>query len=409
MKAQRLIRYIKEQVNSIIFKYEHKTDPQHFTRESPLDFVNTTFLILRLIKRSTKVEIMNFFYELGDKILSPSRQAFAQAREKISYLVFKDFFDKSCALAVLDEEAAAFKGFRIFAADGTSFVVGDWKKLHSFFGETTTVEGSSICRIGGMVDVINNCIVSALVAPFSSGERTLALTQIQTLSGVANALFLFDRGYWSPDIVKNIIGQGQRFLMRLPSNAIRSITKDGSGHVQTGGGQLRYYAFTLPGGSREILVTNLTENEMSDQGLAELYAMRWGIETKYLELKLRLQLDYLSGSSVNIVLQDIYSTLLISNMVAFVCSEADKEIARNTEDKANLHPSIANRSVCIAALRSRFVCIFLLKDPEEVDIAIDRFYKEIARCVTYKGKSKARLRGKHKRENPYKARPLSFL
>jgi len=39
----------------------------------------------------------------------PTRQAFSQAREKISYLAFKDFFDKSCELAADSKDARLLK------------------------------------------------------------------------------------------------------------------------------------------------------------------------------------------------------------------------------------------------------------------------------------------------------------
>jgi hypothetical protein len=55
-----------------------------------------------------------------------------------------------------------------------------------------------MCGISAVVDVLGNCIVDASVSPFSVGERTLAILQIENLKDVPDALYLFDRGYWSP-------------------------------------------------------------------------------------------------------------------------------------------------------------------------------------------------------------------
>lgn len=407
-KASLVIEYVKQQLNSFLFKCEYRTAPQYFTRESPLNFHNIALIILNLVKKTIKVELMNFFSLLDVPFLTPSRQAFEQAREKVSYLVFKDFFDKTCSLAVTDPGAKTYNGYRIFAVDGTSFVVGDFDKLHSYFGETTTVPGKSICRIGGMVDVLSEEIVSALVSPFSTGERSLTIRQIDQLSCVTNALYLLDRGYWSKDLVKDLCNKKLKFLMRLPSNALPCTHHDGCKSVKVKGTLLRTYSFLLPNGVRETLLTNLPTSEISDAGLAELYTKRWGIETKYLELKSRLQIDSLSGNTVNAVLQDIYSTLFISNLVAFICEDVDTALELKSQGKNLKYEQKANRAICIAAIRAKFIYLCLFCTPEQAHIILDNLTREITRCVTYKYKSLPRPRGNLK-HHVHKHHRVAFL
>jgi len=330
---------------------------------------------------------MNYFNDIDNELEIPTRQAFSQAREKISYLAFKNLFDKSCELALESDGARTYKGFRLFAIDGTSFIVGSLHKLREYFGDSTTVAGQAMCRISGVVDVLSECIANASVSPFSIGERALAIEQVRALKTISNALFLFDRGYWSPQLVSNIIANGQKFVMRLAVNAGKTAIKDEDG----GSVALRRYSFALPGGAVETLLTNLSEDEMSDEELASLYAKRWGVETKYLELKERLQINRFSGESVNTVLQDIYSTLYISNLTAFICLEADKIIKTKTADKDNKYQQKANRSICIAALRDRFVRICVC-DPDKSDSALQKLYKDISKEVSYINKSKPRPR-----------------
>jgi len=391
-KPNVLIDYTKEQLASREFKVEHRTAPEHFTREgnSPLCFLNTAMIVLNMIKKPLKVELMDFFYEFFRNLTIPSRQALSQARDKISYLAFKDFFEKSCELTVNDTDAKLYKGYRLFAADGTSFIVGKLSKLAEYFSESTAIAGKAMCRIGAIVDVLEDCIVSATVAPFNIGERALAIEQVKKLSSLSNALFLFDRGYWSPDLIKAIVNNGQKFVMRLASNAGKtSITDDnGNEHV------LRRYSFILPSGIEEVLLTNMSEAELTNDELAKLYARRWGVETKYLELKARLQIDKFSGQSANVILQDIYSTLYISNLVAFICSESDKTIAERTANKENKYPQKTNRAVAIAALRRRFIEICFTDNRSEVDSLLQKFYDDICRSVTPVGKSKSRPRNK---------------
>ena len=241
-----------------------------------------------------------------------------------------------------------------------------------------------MCRISGVVDVLNDCIVNAKVAPFETGERALAKQQIDELKEVTNALYLFDRGYWSPEIVGKIHDNGQKFLMRVASNV---------GNPDLGI-PLRRVSLILPNGETEVLLTNLFE--VPDEELAWLYARRWGAETKYLELKDRLEIDNLSGKSANTVLQDIYATLYMSNLIAFMCFKADDIIQQRTAGKENQYPQKANRSYGIAALREQFVSILSIENPLLRSNKLDRFIEDLSRHVVYIGKSKARPRDKRK-------------
>ena len=391
-----LLNYTIENLNSLLFSLTHRTSPEYFSRSPKLlSFHNTALMILNMIKKAIAVEAMMFFGHFDNISKIPSRQAFSEAREKISYLAFKDFFDKSCELAVAGgEDARTYKGYRLFASDGTSFFVGDLENdsIKEYFGQSTTIEGKAMCRISGIVDVLNECIVNTKVSGFEIGERVLAIEQVKELKDVNNALFLFDRGYWSQELVREICSNGQKFLMRLASNTGKTIVKNESGETL----KLRRHSFLLPSGEVEILLTNLSADEVTDEELCRLYAKRWGIETKYLELKDRLQIDSFSGESANIVLQDIYATLYISNLTAFLCFEADKIIEERTGDKNNKYKQKTNRSNCISLLRDRFIRICLLATPMQRTLAMKRLVKDISANVTYINKSNPRPRDKRK-------------
>jgi hypothetical protein len=138
----------------------------------------------------------------------------------------------------------------------------------------------------------------------------------------------------------------------------------------------------------------LSEEEVSDDELAELYAKRWGVETKYLELKDRLQIDSLSGESPNVVLQDIYSTLYISNLTAFLCWEADETLKEQNSNNNNKYQQKSNRSICINTLRARFIDICLLSRPFARGRALQKLVDDIKRDVVYINKSKPKPRNK---------------
>jgi hypothetical protein len=335
---------------------------------------------------------MDFFYSADAVQKVPTRQAFSKARDKISYRAFKDFFDKSCELVVDYETPKLYKNYRLMAIDGTSFVVGKLEDLSEYFGTSTTVPGKSMCRISAVVDVLDDSIGNAIVAPFSKGERELAIHQVKSLKNVSNALFLFDRGYWSAKLVADICDNNQKFIMRLQSSNTKSSVTGSDGCEIN----LRRHKFTLPSGIEEVLITNLSTEEMTDNELADLYPKRWGVETKYLELKDRLQIDKFSGTSSNSVLQDIFSTLYMSNLIAFICHSANQIVEEKESAKDNKYKQKVNKSTCIATFRRRFVDICVLDDTIKQQARLDKLYRDLSSCVVYKEKSKSRHRDKRK-------------
>jgi hypothetical protein len=180
--------------------------------------------------------------------------------------------------------------------------------------------------------------------------------------------------------------------MRLASNVGKTIVKDEHGEIVP----LRRFSFMLSSGETETLLTNLTSDEVSDEELPDLYSKRWGIETKYLELKDRLEIDNFSGQSANTVLQDIYATLYMSNLTAFLCFEADEIIEEKTAGKGNQFKQKTNRSNCISALRMRFIDICLMSNPLRRVFALNRLVEDISINVSYIDKSKSRPRDERK-------------
>lgn len=76
---------------------------------------------------------------------------------------------------------------------------------------------------------------------------------------------------------------------------------------------IRFVKFRLTEDSYEILATSLTENQFSSEELKELYALRWGIETGFRELKYVLGLSAFHSKKENSILQEVYARLIMYN------------------------------------------------------------------------------------------------
>jgi hypothetical protein len=59
--------------------------------------------------------------------------------------------------------------------------------------------------------------------------------------------------------------------------------------------RVRVFNITLPSGEKEILITNLQSKHLKYKEAADLYFERWGIESKFDNVKNKLKLENMSG------------------------------------------------------------------------------------------------------------------
>ena len=120
----------------------------------------------------------------------------------------------------------------------------------------------------------------------------------------------------------------QLVKIKLDKSRIRHYegTIDGIRMKELGEISLRMVKIPLENGGLEVLATNLSQSEFHTEEIKELYHMRWGIETAYETLKSRLQLENFTGTKPILLLQDIYSTIYLSNLSEDIILEAEHEV-----------------------------------------------------------------------------------
>jgi hypothetical protein len=274
----------------------------------------------------------------------------------------------------------------VCAVDGTTALLPKSEELTEKYGSTSPVEGKTYARISMLTDVLNGIVLDGEIAGFSTGERKLAMKHVEKEID-SNLLYLYDRGYWSPNLVSAICDREQKFLMRIASNAIPAITNStemsGSHKVFFDKKEyvLRYYKCELSSGEMEYLVTNLDNEEVPDSELIELYHLRWGIETKYNELKNRLQFEGFSGKSVSVVEQDFYASLIVMNMTGFAIAAANIQVQKARESKNNKHTYKPNGNMAAGILKNRFIKAILEDDSALQAKMIDKLISDISRFV----------------------------
>ena len=142
--------------------------------------------------------------------------------------------------------------------------------------------------------------------------------------------------------------------------------------VEAGSLKLRFVRIKLPSGVEKVVATNLPDQNFNAEEIAHLYTLRWGIETVYDDLKNKLQIENFTGTKANIILQDIYATVLLSNIINDIIIETSASIKQ--EFKHEMQP---NRAFSIGILKVGLFDIFLEKSHRKRAVMLKALEEEL--------------------------------
>jgi len=342
--------------------------PQDFTRDRKMPFKKLILFMLNMVRSSTQTCLDRFFELIGQEDVHMSQQAFSAARQKIRWEAFRELF-----IALVDQIYMGFyltwHGYRVMAIDGSKTQIPDDQKLREFFGTAGKGNTAATAQASALYDVFNNVLVDAQIEPMKVGERELALRHIDVLSEMPSfdkELILFDRGYASYDLVETLLNRGISFVMRVRRKFSVEIDQLGEGDhgatLRKAGRRrinVRVIKFSLPSGEEETLITDLTDKRMGQKAFKGLYFKRWPVETKFDEVKNRLEVENFSGRTVDAIRQDFFITMYMSNVAAVACWEAQDEVDEARKLKANKYYYHVNVNHAIGTLKDRFVLAIL--------------------------------------------------
>ena len=225
--------------------------------------------------------------------------------------------------------------------------------------------------------------------PYGFSEREAARNHIAAVSqlpipeDVLN-LYLGDRGYPSKELFADMIDSGLYFFMRVRRkfNTDFDTVKDEETVAFLHNGkeyQVRVFNITLESGEKEILVTNLSQDELTREEAGELYFKRWGIEVKFDSLKNKLELENMSGRRVITTYQDFWAKLDVANTMAALEYETDQVIEEKTADSGNKHEQRTNENRMITKFSDKYIELLTNDDPVERAALFDELVSEIVR------------------------------
>ena len=160
------------------------------------------------------------------------------------------------------------------------------------------------------------------IEKYKFSEREMATKHISELNkrNIGKTITIFDRAYYSIELVDFMIENNKKFLFRLRNDHLRRYhdeLKCGENkffEIKISKENLRYYRDNIElykklssttyhlriakilindneTSSEEILLTNLTDDEFDIEALKELYHLRWNVETAYNVLKNRMKIE----------------------------------------------------------------------------------------------------------------------
>jgi Transposase DDE domain. len=330
-----------------------------FSRKRKLSFEQIVQAILCMRGSSLSNEMMDIF-GMGEDLATSS--AFVQQRSKILPEAFEGLFDLFTQKA---DENKTYEGFRLLAADGSDFVLAtNPNDPDSFFPGTEEQKPYNLLHLNAMFDLVQHIYTDAVLQKRRKADECGALVSMIDRSQLKNVLLLIDRGYEAFNVLAHIQEKNWKFLVRvkdgfggiacgldLPdatefdvpislnltvkqTNAMKRLLKD-KNHYKLIGQSVRFdylprrsrkhdpvvfynlafrvVRFPISDTSFETVLTNLDAASFPPSKLKELYAMRWGIETSFRELKYTIGLQHFHSKKVEFVSQEIFARLTMYN------------------------------------------------------------------------------------------------
>lgn len=386
------IEHICEKLANIEFINKHKKHVTNFTRNRICTFTYLFLLILRNSVKSIQLVLNELFIQGLQKSMSAS--AYTQARKKLKHTAFKELNEDIVNIYYTHhEQLKKWTNYRCFGFDGSKIVLPRTPEIEQTFGtvkiKNQNMEDHYTCAtLGCCYDVLNRIAYKTILAPAYSYEVDLA-QEILPAIGTTD-LMLFDRNFAAYGFLASLVQNGNKFVIRCSRSSFKATqclfdkpvgqstevtlhaTKDNRKEIHEQGLpqeiQVRFVSVILPTGAIEVLVTNLMDPTLTSEDFAQLYHLRWGVETFFGVLKGRLCLENFTGKSLESVLQDFWSALFISNFESILI-ESEEEKMNVQLKEGQLHKKI-NKAVSFNALKNMAFEIFA--HPQNLDQALEK-------------------------------------
>ena len=391
-----------------------KQPEKDFTRNRKLPFPKLVSFLLAMEGGTLTTELLKRF---GCSLDTASASAFVQQRSKLAPETFPSLFD---LFVRKTQPIKLYKGFRLLATDGSDIQIpNNPEHTASHYHGANGQASYNILHLDAIYDLLQCTYQDASLAGDRDANERSVLCQMVDRSSIPNALMIADRGYESYNVMAHIQQKGWKFLIRIQDtansrgiaaglnlpdsdqfdmfvdmtlttkqtnevkkllqnkNLYKHLHKDFDYLPKTNRKHdpavffklpFRIVRFNISEYTYETVVTNLDTVAFPPSELKKLYAMRWGIETSFRELKYTIGLLHFHAKKVEHIYQEVFARLIMYNFTELITS-----------------PVISHKADCKYAYKANFtvavhVCRqFFLGNvsPPDVEAAIRRYVSPI--------------------------------
>lgn len=326
-----------------------------FTRKKKWDFPTLIKFIISMESQSLKNELHKYFGYTQD---CPSNPSFNQRRAQIKQEAFKYLFDKFTAQ--YSKTPTLLNGYRLIACDGSDINIAHNPNDEETYFPKKDAKGFNQLHLNAMYDLRDRIYTDIIIQPARrENEHAAFCEMVDRYDGPDKTIFIVDRGYESYNNLAHVIEKGCFFLFRckdinssgilcgskdkLPQSdefdtkvsliLTRKWTNEVINHPEIYrrfrnkdsfdfldladhayyNMDLRVLRFPISETDYECVLTNLPTEDFSLAEIKKLYAMRWGIETSFRELKYAVGLTSFHSKKKEYIIQEIWARLLLYN------------------------------------------------------------------------------------------------
>lgn len=369
MKSARLYTEIIRYVHSIIDsdEYLHRSVMRRadFSRRRKLGFTDYVHLIVQNMKTSLQTGLNDFIKARKNDEIEYSKQAFSKGRQRIRPEAFQKLYQAVVSKFYEKADICSWNGYQLFGIDGTRLNLPCTEELAQLYGAQVSQGAPQVQALVSCVyDLLNGIIVDTRFAHCKSSERDAAKDMITSfqLVQVENPVFVMDRGYPSAELIDAIMNAGHKFIMRCPKGFLRGMKLPETDNILEHKFsklkhplKIRVVKIQLSSEETQCLITNILDSQITPDDFKWAYQKRWGIETKYNDVKNKLQIECFTGYSPVAVLQDFYATMFLANLAGVLEYDLHEEIEAAHFSPENLHTYKMNITMAISELKRSVV------------------------------------------------------
>lgn len=409
------IKYSNKNIDNI----KHNIDNSSFIskcRISETNFIRNRkitprdLILYELNKKglSTKMEILNF-NDIND-VQNISSPGLLKQREKLNPEAFKFLIQDSLRdfYSNYKEEVKTIKGYVLLGIDGSDFEIPNNKISRSKYNGKMQKQVARV-TVSTCYDLLNKYTLDVTVNKYNYSETLMAkehcdIIKQENILDDFKSIKIMDRNYRNLSYIYHSIKNDEKFLIRIASSVYEKENqnmKSNDEYINIGYeyNRAKYYKSTDPelfeylslgnyitvrcvkikldNGEFEYLLTNLDNSDFSTLEIKELYNLRRQIEINYRHLKTNLKIESITSSKDILIKQDIYSQVLVCNMLQAFINENDQETKKyNYKYKVK-----TNRNMSIGIFKNTLIYILLEDDNNKRSKMMEKFSEAIKKYI----------------------------